>query len=522
MESARKKIDARLMSFPIFDIPSKRAQIDPDQIALEDITRAERLTYGALDLRVGRSAALLKNMGVTANVRVALLCRNRTEFFELLFACARLGAILVPLNWRMPAIEIVPLLADCGAGVLIHGSEDRAVAQAIASSGSVGQQLQYLDLDAEGEAGYRAGRDAVNPMTGRAARSSDSTWYLLYTSGTTGQPKAVIQTFGMAMANYINISQAMDLRGDDTTLNYLPLFHTGGINLVTLPTLMMGGRVLLTHGFDVELTVKLLESGGLDTFFGVPAVYQAISLHPRFAELDLSGVRSWGCGGAPMSDGLLRQFNARGATVLNGMGMTETGPTVFLMDRKNALRKIGSVGKPQWLAAVRLVDADGKDVAQGETGELWFSGPAVTPGYFNRPEATAAALPDGEWLRSGDIGKQDEDGYYYIVGRLKDMYISGGENVYPAEVENKLARHPNILEAAIIAVADEKWGEVGCAYILARPGHVLPADTELVKFLRENMAAYKVPKYFIAVEDFPRTAAGKVQKHLLTPPEEKT
>jgi len=179
MESALKKTDDRLMSFPIFDIPAKRAQIDPDRIALEDIIRAERLTYGELDLRVGRCAALLQNMGVTAHERVALLCRNRTEFFELLFACARLGAILVPLNWRMPAIEIAPLLADSGAGVLIHGSEDRAVAQAIAASGSVGQQLQYLDLDAAGEAGYRAGRDAVNPITGRAVRSCDSIWYLL-------------------------------------------------------------------------------------------------------------------------------------------------------------------------------------------------------------------------------------------------------------------------------------------------------------------------------------------------------
>ncbi len=509
------------MGFPIFDIPAKRAQIDPDRIALEDIIRGERLTYAELDVRVGRAAALLQDLGVTADECVALLCRNRLEFFELLFACARLGAILVPLNWRMPAIEIVPLLADCGAGILMHGSEDRSVAQAIASLDSVGQQLQYLDLDAEGESGYRAGCDSFSPLTGRTVRSSDSTWYLLYTSGTTGQPRAVIQTFGMAMANYINISQAMDLRGDDTTLNYLPLFHTGGINLVTLPTLMMGGRVLLAHGFDVEITVKLLESGRLDTFFGVPAVYQAISLHPRFAELDLSGVRSWGCGGAPMTDGLLRQFNARGATVLNGMGMTETGPTVFLMDRKNALRKIGSVGKPQWLAAVRLVDADGKDVAQGEAGELWFSGPAVTPGYYNHPTATAAALPDGTWLRSEDIGRQDDEGYYYIVGRLKDMYISGGENVYPAEVENQLARHPDVLEAAIIAVVDERWGEAGCAYILARPGHILPADAALVSFCRENMAAYKVPKYFVAVEDFPRTAAGKVQKHLLIPPEEK-
>jgi fatty-acyl-CoA synthase len=200
------------------------------------------------------------------------------------------------------------------------------------------------------------------------------------------------------------------------------------------------------------------------------------------------------------------------------MGMTETGPTVFLMDEKNAPDKTGSVGKPQLLASVRLVGPDGKDVPAGQTGELWFSGLGITPGYFNRPAETAEALVDGDWLRSGDLGRQDEDGYYYIVGRIKDMYISGGENVYAAEVENQLAGHPDILEAAVIGVADEKWGEVGYAYLLVQPGHTLPAHAELIAFCRPRMAAYKAPKYFVPVSDFPRTAAGKVQKHLLPKP----
>jgi len=321
----------------------------------------------------------------------------------------------------------------------------------------------------------------------------------------------------MAMANYINIAQAMGLRADDITLNYLPLFHTGGINLITLPMLIMGGRTLITPGFDLDRTVELLETGQLDTFFGVPAIYQAISLHPRFDELDLSRVRCWGCGGAPMPDKLLQQFASRGATVLNGMGMTETGPTVFLMDEPNAMRKIGSVGKPQILASVRLVGPDGIDVPRGSTGELWFSGLVITPGYYNRPDATAESLTEDGWLRSGDLGRQDEDGYYYVVGRLKDMYISGGENVYAAEVEGQLAEYPGVLEAAVIGVADEKWGEVGCAYLLPRPGQTLPTDSELTTFCKLRMAAYKVPKYYIHVDDFPRTAAGKVQKHLLPP-----
>jgi fatty-acyl-CoA synthase len=498
------------MNFPVFDILARREDLGPDRIAFEDLVQGDQVSYRELDLRAGRAATLLVSLGVAQGDRVALLCRNRIEFFELLFACARLGAILVPLNWRMPGPELAPLLADCGAGWLISGAEDTETVASLARN-----HLVCLDLDDAGDSGFRKRRDALEPMLGRAAWPSDDTWYLLYTSGTTGMPKAVIQTYGMAMANYVNIAQAMGLRADDTSLNYLPLFHTGGINLTTVPALIMGARTLITQGFDLDRTVDLLEAGELNTFFGVPAIYQAISLHPRFDQLDLSRVRCWGCGGAPMPDKLLAQFAARGATVLNGMGMTETGPTVFLMDEANAAVKVGSVGKPQILASARLVDQDGNDVQCGETGELWFSGLGITPGYFQRPEATAEALtPDG-WLRSGDLGRQDEDGYYYIVGRLKDMFISGGENVYAAEVEGRLAEHPDILEAAVIGVPDEKWGEVGCAYLLARPGHALPPAPEIVAFCKQGMASYKAPRKFIPVKDFPRTAAGKVQKHLL-------
>ena len=500
------------MGFPVFDFLARRAEIGPQRVAFEDAGNGEKVTYHELNQRSGRSAALLADLGVTPGDRVAILCRNRVEFFELLFACARLGAILVPLNWRMPGPELAPLLADCGARWLVHGGEDAAVAGTLAADG-----LLLLDLDESGEHGFRQRRDAHAPLAGRSAWPAGETWYLLYTSGTTGKPKAVMQTYGMALANYINIAQAMGLRGDDTSLNYLPLFHTGGINLITLPSLILGARTLITPGFDPDLTVDLLESGRLDTFFGVPAIYQALSLHPHFDYLDLACVRSWSCGGAPMPDKLLKLYAARGAVVLNGMGMTETGPTVFLMDAANAGNKIGSVGKPQMMSSVRLVGADGRDVARGETGELWFSGLNITPGYYNRPDANDAAFSADGWLRSGDLGRQDEDGYYYIVGRLKDMYISGGENVYAAEVEACLASHPGVLEAAVVGVPDEKWGEVGCAYLLRQPGQPAPGDGELAAFCKQRMAAYKVPRHFIRVEDFARTAAGKVQKHLLPP-----
>jgi len=498
------------MSFPVFDIPAKRAELDPHKVAFEDLVSGECVTYRELDERTGRSAALLAGLGVGAGDRIALLCRNRIEFFELLFACARLGAILVPLNWRMPANELAPLMTDCGAKCLIHGSEDADTAASLSN-----ELHACLDLDDASTDGYRARRDSCEALVGRVAWPSNEPWYLLYTSGTTGMPKAVIQTPGTAMANYINISQAMGLRGDDTTLNYLPLFHTGGINLTTLPGVIMGATTLFMPGFDVDRTIDLLEAGRLDTFFGVPAIYQAISLHERFDDLDLGRVRCWGCGGAPMPDNMFKKFAARGATVLNGMGMTETGPTLFLMDAENAGRKIGSVGKPQLLSLARLVGPDGKDVPRGETGELWFAGLGMTPGYFNRPGETAKTLVDGTWLRSGDLGRQDDDGYYYIVGRLKDMYISGGENVYAAEIENCLHEHPAILEAAVVGVPDEKWGEVGYAYVLPRPGNELPDEGDLIAYCRQHLAPYKVPKRFLRVDEFPRTAAGKIQKHLL-------
>ena len=343
---------------------------------------------------------------------------------------------------------------------------------------------------------------------------TDRIWYLLYTSGTTGRPKAVIQTVGMALANYVNVQQATGLTGADRTVNFLPLFHTAGINLHTLPLFLAGGTSTVLSKFEVGALLDLIAEGSVSILFGVPAIYQALSLHPRFAEADLTRVRHWGCGGAPLPESLIRAFLAKGVRVCNGMGMTETGPTVFLMDPAHAVEKIGSVGKPQLLAQVRLVDANGRDVGEGEQGELLFRGPGITPGYFNNPQATAAAIDRDGWLHSGDVGRRDAQGYYYVVDRIKDMYISGGENVYPAEVEAVLTDHAAVLEAAVLGVPDERWGEVGHAVIRLRPGATCEAE-EVRVFARTRLAAYKVPRHVTVVDDYPRTAAGKVQKHIL-------
>ena len=490
------------------DFTAQRAELTPERTAFRDLISGRSVSYGELDLRAARVASVLAAGNVAEGDRVAVICRNRIEFFELLFACAKLGAVLVPLNWRMPAAELVPLVMEAAPVFLFFGDEDKDVALELGESGA-----SLIGFDEAN--GFAALRDASDPHPGRRLWPADQTWYLLYTSGTTGKPKAVIHTYGMAVANYVNISQGMSIGANDVTLNYLPLFHTAGINLVTVPTLIQGGEVLVLPGFDLERTIALLADGAIDTFFAVPAVYQQISLDPGFDLLDLSRVRSWGCGGAPMPDELIKRYLERGARVCNGMGMTETGPTVFLMDTEMVEEKIGSVGKAQFLAAVRLVGNDGKDVEPGATGELWFAGPGITPGYWQREDANAEAFSEDGWLKSGDLARCDEDGFYYIVGRIKDMFISGGENVYPAEVENLLATHPDILEAAVIAHPDERWGEVGCAFLLARPGHDLPSDSDVATFCRDNLAAYKVPKQFVAVDDFPRTAAGKIQKHLL-------
>ena len=498
------------MSAFIPDIIAKRAALTPESTAFRDLVLGTAVSYRELDEGAGRAAGLLAGYGVSAGARVAILCRNRIEFFEVLFACGKLGAILVPLNWRMPAAEMSILVQDAAPAVLLFGTEDACTVDELAVPNIV-----KIALDDDGPEGYANLRNQSAPVTGRGQWPTHECWYLIYTSGTTGKPKAVIQTYGMAMANYVNIRQAMSIGCGDVTLNYLPLFHTAGINLVTLPTLIEGGEVLVMPDFDLNRVIDLLADATLDTFFAVPAIYQQISLDPRFDSLDLSQVRSWGCGGAAMPDALLNRYLARGARVCNGMGMTETGPTVFIMDPEKVAEKIGSVGKPQLLSSVRIVDAEGRDVADGESGELWFAGPGITPGYWRREDATADAFSSDGWLRSGDIGRCDEDGYFYIVGRIKDMFISGGENVYPAEVENVLGGHPDILEAAVIAILDEKWGEVGRAYLLARPDHDIPRQSDLTDYCRERLAAYKIPKTFVPVADFPRTAACKIQKHLL-------
>ena len=487
------------------DITAKRAALARDRVAFEEIASGRSLSYAQLDHRACQAAALMAAQGIGEGDPVAILCRNRIAFFEILFGCAKLGAIMVPLNWRMPPDELDQLIEDAEPALLFYGAEDEAAARQLTAASAM------IALDDE----YERLIEEAPLRAFRAQWPADGVWYLLYTSGTTGQPKGVIYTFRMALANYINIRSAIDLRMDDATPNFMPLFHTAGINLHSLPTLIAGGRVIVLPGFDEEALVALLEQRRLDTFFAVPTVYQALLDHPRFASAPLDHVRHWGCGGAALPDILVERYKHLGIRVCNGMGMTETGPTAFLAAPEDAWEQVGSVGKPQLLCSVRIVDDEGRDLPDGAVGDLLFSGPGITPGYWRDAQATAAAFTADGWLRSGDLARRDEAGFYHIEGRRKEMFISGGENVYPAEIENVLAAHPAIAEAAVIAVSSDRWGEVGRAFVRAAGALPVPPPAELEAFCRSRLAAYKVPKSFEMVEDFPRTAAGKIQKHRL-------
>ncbi|HEX6958362.1 MAG TPA: AMP-binding protein, partial [Ferrovibrio sp.] len=404
----------------LFDIAARRAELTPERPALIEMESGEAISYAALNDRATRFATWLEQSGIKTGDRIAILSHNSAAFFEILFGCGKAGVILVPLNWRQPAPELLPILQDAAPKLLIHDADNAKLAEELQAAHDIPLK-SYDDC-------RRLIRE-TRPVQFDTAWPGDRTWYMLYTSGTTGKPKAVIQTLGMAYANAINIGQAIDLTSTDSTMNFLPLFHTAGINLHTLPVLMHGGLVRILKKFDIEPVMAALTGGQCTAFFGVPAIYQAISLHKDFPKADFSKVRSWGCGGAPLPATLITAFAERGVLVCNGMGMTETGPTVFLMDTEHAREKIGSVGKPQILAEVRIVDEAGAMVPDGEAGELQIRGPGITPGYWNNEAATRAAFtPDG-WLKTGDVAKRDSDGYYYIVDRIKDMYISGGENV---------------------------------------------------------------------------------------------
>lgn len=494
-----------------FDWLAKRAKLSPDKVALVDAATGRRWTYAQFNERAGRFAQFIRDQwGIGDGERIAILAPNSSDYFEILYGCAKAGVILVCLNWRLALPEMEFIVNDASPRALIYDPEFAEAAHALAQRTPAKMLMRLGESAPEGEWAYEQAliRAGGQPLT-MPPRPLDEVWHLLYTAGTTGRPKGVLQTFGMVFYNAVNIAIATDLTSQDVTLNALPTFHTGGLNLYANPTFHVGGTAIIQRSFDPAETLRLL-SEEATAFFGVPAMYLLMSQHPDFEKYDLSRVRSWACGGAPMPVHLLQWYAERGILIQQGFGMTETGPTVFLIDRDHALTKAGSVGKPQMHVAVRIVDRQGRDVLAGQMGELLIKGPGVTPGYWQLPEMTAEAIEDG-WLHSGDVARVDEDGYYYIVDRWKDMFISGGENVYPAEVENVLYQMEEIAEVAVIGVPDTQWGEVGKAVVALKPGAAL-TEGQVIRFCQGKIARYKIPKSVVFVDQLPRNPAGKVLK----------
>jgi fatty-acyl-CoA synthase len=493
-----------------YDWIAHYARRTPDKIALRDLGSGRRWSYAALDQRIARLAGHLRATGIGRGDRVAVLALNSTDTLEVQFACGRLGAAFVPLNTRLTVPELTFIVGDAAPKLLIHDDELASVASEVAANCRIDARLRLGP-----GASYEAALAAAAPLREHEVVSHDDMSTIMYTSGTTGRPKGAIITHGMTFYNCVNLGGPALISPASVLLTVLPLFHTGGLNCYTNPVLHAGGTVLIMRSFEPGEALRLISdpAEGINLFFGVPSIYQFMAQHPSFDAADFSRLVIGGVGGAPMPVPLLKIWEGRGVALQQGYGMTETSPAVLALDREDAARKAGSAGKPVLHTEVRIVRPDGRDAAPGELGELWVRGPNITPGYWNRPEANATSFTDG-WLHTGDATRVDEEGFYYIVDRWKDMYISGGENVYPAEVENVLYQIPAVAEAAVIGAADARWGEVGVAIIAVKQGQGL-TESEVRAHCAANLARFKCPQLIHFVEALPRNATGKVHKPTL-------
>jgi fatty-acyl-CoA synthase len=480
----------------------------PDKTALVDARTGHRLGYAAWAYRIRKLAgALALRYDVRPGDRIAVLAHNTPETLELLFACARLGAILVPVNFRLAAAEVAHILGDAEPKLLFHGPECRDLAwQALALEPGA---LPIAFVAAHGDEGYPELLASGQEMPAREV-ALDDPLLILYTSGTTGRPKGAILTHGTVTWNAVNTQVGWDLRHDDVTLTHTPFFHTGGLNVLTTPLFHIGGTVVLQRTFDAAAALDLITRERVTVCFAVPTMFQMMAEAGGFEQADLSSIRFLITGGAPCPVALIHRYARRGIVFKQGYGLTEAGPNCFTLEARDAVRKAGTVGFPNMHVEVRIVDEDGRDVPDGTVGELLIRGPHVFPGYWRNPPATAAALRTG-WLHTGDLVARDEDGFMRIVDRKKDLVISGGENVYPAEIERVLQNHPAIREVAVIGVPDARWGEVCRAYVGLEPGIPVTA-TELDAWLGGQLARYKLPRSYAFLSALPRTATGKIHK----------
>jgi fatty-acyl-CoA synthase len=490
---------------------ARRAQLTPERIAIIDRTNGTQTTYAQWNERANRTARLLQQLGVGKGDRVAVYSSNCAEYLDLFWAAPKIGAVLQNLNWRLTVHELQGIVASGGPKVFIYGPAWREQARRLKPSfTTVGQVVALGDPD-PGELGL-AERDAMTPdLEAPRALTLEDPWGIYYTGGTTGLPKGAVLTHGNITWNSVNTVTSWGLHAGHSAPLQLPFFHIGGPNIFMAPLVHVGGTTILCSGFDAEETFDLMEHAGITHYVGVPTMFQMLQDHPRWRTADFSRLELVISGGAPCPLPVMEGFWERGVDFKMGYGLTEASGNNFWLPAAQVRRKKGAVGYPNFHIEMRTVRDDGSACGPDEAGELLIRGPHVFAGYWNDPAATAAAVRDG-WLHTGDIARRDADGCYTVLGRSKEMFISGGENVYPAEIESVLLSHPGVTAAAVVGVPHETWGEVGRAFIVVAAGY---DEAQLRAFLAERLARYKLPRSIVVVDALPLTAIGKIDKKLL-------
>lgn len=485
-----------------YDWAAQWAVYGPDKVAVKEHETGRTLTYGAMNQLADRLAKQLsKTCALKKGDRIVVLSENRLEYFLLFALAQKTGAVLVPLNYRLATPEIDYLLQDAQPQLLIveQALEDKL--RTASQPESIPHHLSMDDLE-------RMALLAEDSDHSPASLQPDDPIFILYTSGTTGHPKGAIYTHRMLFWNSINTALSLVVNADSRTVNCMPPFHTGGWNVLVTPFLHRGGYVCIMKKFDPAALLRTLEEERATLFIGVPTMLKMIADLPDFPRADFSQLLYLIVGGEPMPIPLIEQWQAKGVAVRQGYGMTEIGPNLTSLHQSDAVRKKGSIGRPNFYVQIRIVDSDGKDCPHNTPGELLLRGPMMTPGYWRNPAATQEAIRAG-WFHTGDMVQQDEEGYLYVVDRIKNMFISGGENVYPAEVERVLMAHPAVSEAAVIGCPDEQWGEVGKAFIVSYRSFGVDS---LNQHCRAHLAKYKVPKYFISINTLPKNDTGKIDR----------
>ena len=500
------------------DILGERARLSPNVVALIHIPTRRQFTYAELNRRVLQCARVWTDLfSLRPGDRVCILSENRVEYVDAFWAAGKSGIILVPLGTRSTAHELHQILADCGPRCLMYSARYEKLAREL-------QQLiafeHLVSLGADHSApkvlSYAKAIDEVRPDPLPTRPQPEDIFCLLYTSGTTGRPKGVMIPHRQIAWNAYNTVISWQLQQSDRVQVYTPMYHAGGLTVFLTPLFAIGGSIVLHDGFDAAEIVQALRDHQCTIFFGVPTIFKMLFDSPEFAALDCSHLRWCASGGAPLPLQLLRAYQERGLIFRQGYGLTEVGVNCFAMSDEDSLRKSGSIGKPMMFTEAKLVNRDGdevgtNEVGEREVGELCLRGPHVCRGYWNNPVATAQVLDSEGWFHTGDLARSDEEGFFYIAGRSKDMIISGGVNIYPAEIEKELLDHPAIAEVSVIGTTDEKWGEVPVAFVALKSGASASGD-ELIAFLRPRINKIKLPRQVIFTEALPRNAYGKVLK----------